>query len=421
MSKNSHNDESSARRALSLQEAASVLTEYSVQQWFDWTKKFLVGELCDPLVIVDDEEPHHVLAKIYNDLNNISHRDRLAEAIKITFETTPIIQQNAREHYYLIELLSYVKPLSAKSLVRRYLKERSFLNINYGQQNLHTMLLVANSKYDIDEELLDFIHDSSQEIKDFKYLLICLRLLSLASIDEFILFLDTLLPHLRSNNDALRLGRQLKGVFYRAGYRHFCNWYSAKALTIPIPAPVPPDARDRPLLQLPNLDSTYQFFYYFDHGLKEIPFRKFDPEHISMTNPHYAMIAAQVHSYDYSFNANEILALARLHKRVTIPTTINALINIWHRNTFRTQDRQPWWYPSPNEQWGLRNMARNIARIYSGGNGNKPAEFEVDEEPEVALIFEKVKSACEVGVIFKQADISDRGDKVVAKAFEAGA
>ncbi len=201
-------------------------SEFTEDDWVRWINSFLNAELSDPIVRVGHQEPHQVLARIYSTLGDKSLQDRFGEAVARILESTPPIESNSSHLYFIIELISLVRPHRGKRLLRRYLRERSLLEFEFGLRNLHSMLLVAASKYDVDRGLVEIIKRSRPYIQDFTYRLICLRVLSLREDpDEYLQYLSDLLPELDSNAKAVALARQLKGVFFRHGHDRFCEWY----------------------------------------------------------------------------------------------------------------------------------------------------------------------------------------------------
>src|SRR6185295_7219374 len=140
------------------------------------------------------------------------------------FEGTPIINKNARYFRSLIELLALLKPYQAKSLVRRHLFARSFADLEDGSLNLHTLLLMVASEYEIDEELLDFITRTARETSDTGYLLACLRAASYPGGTEYLKILEIILPRVKEQQrSAVLLAREIGYVLFLYGSRHFCE------------------------------------------------------------------------------------------------------------------------------------------------------------------------------------------------------
>src|SRR5436190_15498277 len=114
------------------------------EDWIKWINGFLNEEYCEPAVVRGPQESCVVLGNVYHELESKSQRDLFGDAIKILFESTPIVRPNSGYLRSILELLALLKPYQAKSLLRRHLFARSLLGMKDGGIDLHTLLLIVN-------------------------------------------------------------------------------------------------------------------------------------------------------------------------------------------------------------------------------------------------------------------------------------
>jgi hypothetical protein len=344
------------------------------EDWVKWINNFLNEEFCEPQVTMSHQEPYTALAGVFHELETKSQQDLFAEAVKILFETTPLIKQNARYFRSIIELLALLKPYKAKSLARRHLFTHTFSGMEDGNLNLHTLLLIANCKYELDEELLDFITRTAKETRDTGYLLSCLRAVSELGGAEYLKILEIMLPQVKAKQrSAILLARELGYILFRYGSRDFCEWYGRIGRAVA------------------TGNDFFDGFELLQGALKKLVFHSFNP--FSMDpNSYNALVAAQLHAYDRRYTAKEVVKIARLHQEVGRDATVNALINIWTRiKTMGADEALPWYYiASPASSY-----KRLPCLVSSGPNPNSSIsdQFFDDEEPILAEIFEAVKDA----------------------------
>lgn len=352
--------------------SSRAFMRFDHSRWVSWINKFLIGEACDPPVTVGHQEPYMTLGAVYEGLESKTQRDMFAAAVTVLFESTPIINQNARYFRSLIELLALLKPYQAKGLLRRHLFARSFVGMEDGMLNLHTLLLIANSKYEIDEELVDFIERTACETNSFGYLLTCLTAISQSGGGKYLELLSTVLPRVKKERTAALLAREIGDILFLHGSRHFCDWYSATARSAV------------------RGNTFFDSFELLEGALKKLVFRHSE---IHAPDANRTIVAAQLHAYDQRYDAKEVLAIARLHRHIGRDTTVNALINIWRRIKGLFQEEGlPWYYISPPP----RSHGRFPSLISSGPNPNTSisATFWEEQEPILAEIFEAVKDEC---------------------------
>ena len=348
---------------------------FSRAEWIAWIRKFLNGGLCDPPVVAGSQEPFETLAGIYYGLESKNQGDLFAEAVTALFDDGSITKQNARYYRSLIELLALLRPYEAKSLLRRHLYGRSFVGLEDGMMSLHTLLLVTNSKYDLDDDFVDFIERTAKVSDDFAYLVACLRAVSVKGGGAYLDLLEIMLERMRAEKHYSLLARELGDIFYLHGTRHFCEWYSASARIVK------------------RGETLFDSFELFEGALKKHVFRRLDLTSLGTADPHHALVAAQLHAYDRLFNAKEVVAIARLYPSVGKDAAVDALVNIWQRIKTTLKDNElPWYYTYvPNSSF--RGSQGLPLLVSSGPNPNTSIseQFWEASEPVLAEIFQAVK------------------------------
>lgn len=345
---------------------------FNREDWVKWINGLLNEEFCEPTVTIAHHEPCIVLANVYHQLELKSQRDLFGEAVKILFETTPLIKQNTRYFRAILELLALLKPYQAKTLLRSRLFSRDFADMEDGGMNLHNLLLIVNSKYEVDEQLLEFIERTAKETSDFSYLLICLRIVSPLGGGKYLPLLEDVLSRLTEWRNAILLARELEDIMYLHGSRHFAEWYSAK------------------LRAMSKESDIFDAFEFLEGALKKIVFPQLDL-YAPVENPFNTLIAAQLHANDRFYSAKEVVRIARLYRHTGRDVTVNALVNIWNRiKTKSLSGALPWYYQSYNSKF-----QRLPCQVSSGQSPDSSIseKFFEDEEPELAEIFEATKDA----------------------------
>ncbi len=125
-------------------------------------------------------------------------------------------------------------------------------------------------------------------------------------------------------------------------------------------------------------------------------------------DPSRTLVAAQLQAYDSEgrVDAQTVLLLARLSETAGENIAINALVNVWRRRIPFAPEGMPWWYlpPSPKSKWVRTGGNPNLALLITDPNSTTETSvhFQTDDEPMVAYVLERVKSACETRVVFEK-------------------
>jgi hypothetical protein len=310
--------------------------------WYQWIDSYLNGQPCLPPIPIGRAEPHHTLLALYEDLGRPEVQERFAEAVARLFETTPALPQNAERLFYLIQMISRLRqPFRAKRMVRRLLYSGSLREMTFGLRDLHLMLAVTASEYDFDDEFSYFLSRSAEQETDLAKLLVYFRLIARDDSRAGWHLLETrILPELRPDGAAM-LGRVLRGIVKKVGYRTFLEWYidSIECCSSRYPDQISLFLRVLMLDVLPN------------------DYRGSDGHLIALLSFTTAM-------RDQSTDPNVLISLARLKQRLG-PPIARALGILWDRGR-RSGMEQPWSILLPNEPIVLAQKIANRIAVVSG-------------------------------------------------------
>src|SRR5436305_4086870 len=89
--------------------------------WAGWIVRCVLGLESDPpLQSSREKDPRLRLIPLVQDLDSAA-RLRFEEGLALALESTPPRQENARQLYYLLDLVSYFTPFAGKLIVRQLL------------------------------------------------------------------------------------------------------------------------------------------------------------------------------------------------------------------------------------------------------------------------------------------------------------
>jgi hypothetical protein len=346
----------------------AVFNSFNLKQWSDWLNAFLADLPHQPIIPINKEEPHHALVDLYRGLGSKAKRDLFAEAIKLVFEATQRIDENKEQLYYLLHLISYTVPQSAKLLLRQRLHESVLGSMEYGKQNLQTLLLIANSKYEVDDDLVDYIWRSARLSTDYRHLLACLRILALRGGAEAYPFIENLIPDITSEARSFQLARQLKSIGKRIGYKHFLNWYRSKSEEFAANWPAQ--------------------WVLFERGLKGRLLNDQALATLSASDPYAGFLMAFVHSSLNELSPSTVLDVARLYNIAGKQDTITYLFEIWNKG-YRQSNTEPWSLIIPGT-----SLSRDTAVITTGPGDDRyeEASFNSSQENELEEIFLEISN-----------------------------
>ena len=344
---------------------------FTVDQWVDWLRAFLGdGPARPPFPLLRDEEPHHALIRLYRGLGSTTRCDRFREAAARIYKSATQIPEpeHAALLYQLIQLIGYTKPLSAERLLWRDLTQGSLRRISYGPMDLHTELLVAYGRYDVGDELVDYLFRSHREAAKFDYMLVCLHLLATPPRPELFLFLERVLPHLRSDVEVAQLGRQLKATLRRTGYRAFYEWYTG--------------AEDHLLCEQPTEAGR------FARMLRERVLPPWSPDALADGDPHAALLSAHLLAGERLMRPEELVAVARLHKLIGVDEVTEALTLVWRKTAPRQGFQAPWYFDSADSlPQAFRNSNPRLLSVETRDGELLSAWFDSNEEPQLDRVF----------------------------------
>jgi hypothetical protein len=382
-----------------------MFQHFTVERWVKWLNAFLSYEPHEPDFPVGREELHLALMRLYRMLDTKGSHDRFAEAITTIYESTPHHQTNAEQLYYLLQLITYTKPLRAKSLVRRHLFEDSLVNVSYGPYKLQRRLLVASTRYDISDiadELIEYIYRTSKEDTDFKYLLLCLDiLLTPPLVSEGCRFMERVISAIESEVEAVQLCMQLRADLPIAVYKTFYMWY--------------PVAAERLASQFPKQAE------WFKQALKRFVLPPLEVVSEFNVAPYAVLLSARFQAEERLLNAKELYTVASQCEVIGEEIVIDALSDIWSKRASTAHQNQPWRYDSAAEFKGMFWDQTDQRQISVNGINPEQAFHNVDAqtEPRIDAVFESVKRRFAViktePLVIKQKEFREWG-----KAFSEG-
>lgn len=297
---------------------------FSVDQWTQWIDSFLDGQPTEPLVPVARAELHHALLSLSEELESGVAQRRFAEAIARLFETTPVLPQNTERLFYLIQLISRLKPIHAKTMTRRLLYGRSLEGMSYGHRDLQLMLLVTSSEYDFDDEFSYFIERSAEREEDYTKLLVYFRTLAKNHPKEaWSLYEARILPQMESGSKADQTVRILREILRRTGYRSLLEWLVARLQACTASFPV----------QMNTLAVLLT-----DRVL---------PADYSGPDGHLHLVAALVRRSEQLLDPTTLVRLAGLKPR--LGSLVSETLRLLWQMRIRTRPEQPWYIIYPGE------------------------------------------------------------------------
>jgi hypothetical protein len=360
--------------ATSQQKPDGTFQHFTLEQWISWLNTFFSHDPCSPVILIIRDEPlHHPLIRLYRSLNTKSRRDRFAEAITKIYQATSLIPENAEQLYYLLQLITYIKPLQAKELLRRDLREGALLDVKFGPYWLQRTLLVARTRYDVNDDIADYIYSSCNENPVFSYLLLCLDILASRNGDEAYRFVERIVPFLKSEVEAMHLGMQLRADLPITGYRAFYEWYMSAEEGM----------QSRFTKEWEEFKKTLEQFVL--PKLQDTP---------SLHFPAYAvLLSAQLQARKRLLMADELYIIASQYKEVGEEVVLSALSDIWRRTAQRHYQRRPWCYDSPIEipQMFWNNPERSISVEAVGTVGFTQRVFDVRVDPGIDRLFTAIE------------------------------
>lgn len=402
---------------VSPQDLLTEFRQFSVSRWCKWLDAFIAGEPHQPKIEVGPEELDSILHGLYEDLDDKGTQNRLSEAIMSYYEVTRVSEENAELIHLLLRVMADMKPIRAKRFLRRQLFDEIFLELNTKRVDsdystgasldttpevLHTLLLSVVGEYDVDDDLSDYIDKSANKIKDHAYLLVCFRLLASGGGEEGFSLINRIIPLTKSEAEAEDLAMEIKAEFDRLGYRYFCLWYCNNASDL---ASRWPD----------------QFSMFEERVMYEaLPS---DLEQFGDSEDRYLnLLKKQLYAALGRYTARQLVDIARLHKSFGIDIISSALCNIWRLSSNATPKKLRWHYISEYPSFAERtrpSTKRSIEVIRETGEPDWET-FDAQEEPELEVIFERVKSFYVLGRALEKKEAEAEKVQTMAAGAAAG-
>jgi hypothetical protein len=268
-----------------------------------------------------DDEPHFALVKAYNKLPTGEARDRFGTALSRLLEGTPATVQHAAQLFYLVQVISYVKPWQAKPLLLPMLLDGTLQSIEYADRNLHIQVLATIADYSVDEELTDYLLRVDPASVDYRFSLVVLRVLSRSPYpDHTYTFLERLIPTLNSLQDFRPVVRELRGIAETGGYKSLFAWYMRRRAAL---LALHPDHWDM-----------------FDRSLRS-RFLQWTPDLASVTDVYKLLLGALLNVRLHQFSADDLLVIAVTIRIAPSDLVKGVLSELWEVAA-ATFDAEPW-------------------------------------------------------------------------------
>jgi hypothetical protein len=200
--------------------------EFGIEEW----RKFIEFALYENPSVLDLGPREETLDAGFIHIVNIlgsdtAARNRFGEALTQVFESSPISQDNAEAIYTLLQLISYITPSAAKSIVRRKVFEESFRGLQFAAMDLHTLALAVAGEWEVDQDLASYITRFNEEPQEFRCRLLSLRLLSRKDPSDAYAFLPKIITELEPGVRATQLFRELRGIMLQRTFAGLLSWY----------------------------------------------------------------------------------------------------------------------------------------------------------------------------------------------------
>lgn len=312
----------------------AAFEKLSFDDWHQWLVSFLSGEPQAPLLPVERDEPwHQFLIRVFDGLS-AKAAVQFNQAVFKVFENTAIRKNNERQLYTLFHVMAYSVPGEAKELLRRRLREEVLRGLQYGHQDLHSLLLLTCSKFHVDESLVRYVQRSARSSKDFDYLLLCQWVLSTIEDAQAFRFNERLLPFIDSPELAAAASRQLASISERLGYGDFLAWYQSRSV------------------QLEKLwEGKWELFV---NSLRERLLSDRGLPILAAIDRDAALLYAELRITRDIIPPTTVLQIAQLHQALGIEETCAILSIIWQDLNERN-GTSPWEYIGSKEKPGARS------------------------------------------------------------------
>jgi hypothetical protein len=353
----------------------SAFQAFDEAEWMEWLSAFLADNPRPPFVRTNNDPPPSVLIRVFEALEPKSSL-AFNRALFRQFEETAIIHKNAKRFYTLLHVMSCTLPGQAKPLLRRRLREGVFRRLNFEEQNLHSLLLVACSKFDVDEELVKWVQRSARNSKDFDYLLLCQWVLSTVENDQAFYFNERLLPFMNDFDRRAETTRQLFSIADRLGYERFYDWFREQYKSLQAKWPV----------QWQLFVRTLRERLLSDTALPEI----------AAMDPDAVLLYAALRVSQDRIPLETVLTIARLHESLGTELTVKKLFKLW--KDFQTR-KIPWNYMSAKENFMSKAQNQGTLFYQKDPGSPPPLQFRVDLERETENVLIEVRKQYESYVV----------------------
>lgn len=308
--------------------------------WLEWLDRVFRGE---PLSshYSGEEALYLQLISVYRQLPSKRVKSRFEQAVSRLFATTVTSPQHTEELYHLLQLVSYVKPVGAESLLRQRLLNGRLAELRFEGRELDTQLLVVTAEYGVDPELAYYIQRTVEARDDLRYALVCLRLLAPRGVEEYAPILERVIALLRDEAGMALARRALRAIVATGmGFRWLYEWMRHVDATFDSPQAEQLARFERVILPLAQREEY---------------------------DPYACLLRGLAEAEAGAVSPSLLLRITHFRRRVTERETAWVLSRMWNVQLRRHPDKAPWsvLYFTENENRILREQpdceVRNVA------------------------------------------------------------
>ncbi len=150
----------------------------------DWLDCYLRGGEPSPVCPPARMERQFIVKKVHAESGDLVFRSRIEDSVSLLLES---IEPSSGTEQYAFDVLSLVlsfRPRRSKQRLRRLLFNNVLRNSKYDVFDLYRLVIIANCRYDVDEQVKKYFSEDLPKAEDFsRYALTCYKSL-ISTFDE---------------------------------------------------------------------------------------------------------------------------------------------------------------------------------------------------------------------------------------------
>jgi hypothetical protein len=198
---------------------------WSTDIWRSWLTRVVAGDALPPLSIHKDSTVVDALLELYRLLRSGTAKINFATAVGQVLESTPPLVENSSELHALLSICIVLRPYAAKSIARRFVFEGPLRHLTDGTQSLHQLAILTASRFEIDDELLQYVVRLLRSTRNIAEAFIAFRIIA---THDRLLAVELLCSFILRVPEAIDPAAYLiVGYSSRYGYRPLFEWYTS--------------------------------------------------------------------------------------------------------------------------------------------------------------------------------------------------